>query len=291
MGTWGTSLYANDCTCDVRDTYMKFLQEQLSNDDAYQKTIEKHHEYIGNEDEPLLWFALADAQWRIGRLMPEVKEKALGWIEKGGGLAIWEESKNGGIGWKKTLEKLKIQLASPMPPEKIIKKPVEFIRNPWDIGDIYAYKFHSELSKDIGLFGKYILFQKIADEKWSDGWILSRVQMYDKVFDEVPNLRDLRGVRLLPMDDPNRFPPRGQNDYWPLNMNAVMVRYKKRDYPEKHLTFIGNQPDNADMPRYYKAFSEYWWDGLEEQWLCAYYQAWREYKYEIKDGKSYVRLI
>jgi hypothetical protein len=46
--------------------------------------------------------------------MPEVKEKALMWIAKGGGLSLWAESKNGGAGWKKTLEKLKDILESPM---------------------------------------------------------------------------------------------------------------------------------------------------------------------------------
>lgn len=291
MGTWGTNLYANDCACDVRDTYVKFLQEQLSNEDAYQKTIEIHHEYIGDENEPLLWYALADTQWRLGRLMPEVKEKAFDWIEKNGGIILWQESKNGGAGWRKTLEKVKKQLESPMPPEKKIKKPVEFIRNPWNIGDVYAYQFHSEDSKKRGLFGKYIPFQKIADEEWCDGWILSRVQMYDKVFDELPTLFDLDGVRILPFDNPDRFPPRGQNDYWPLAMSAVMILYKKRDYPEKYLTFIGNQPDTARMSRYCKSKTDYWWDNLEEEWLCLYYHAWSEYTYEEKGGKLHVHLI
>lgn len=34
MGAWGSSLYANDTTCDVRDTYMNFLQEQLSDENV-----------------------------------------------------------------------------------------------------------------------------------------------------------------------------------------------------------------------------------------------------------------
>lgn len=290
MGTWGSSLYANDCTCDVRDSYTKYLKDQLSDDEAYQKTIEQCHEYIGDEDEPLFWYALADTQWRLGRLMPEVKEKALSWIEKSGGITIWEESKNGGAGWKKTLEKLKEQLNSPFPPRKIIKRPVEFIRNPWNIGDIYAYQFHSEVSKNIGLFGKHIPFQKIANEEWCDGWVLSRIQIYDKVFDELPTLTDLDGVRILPFDNPDRFSPRGYSDDFPLCFNAVLVRYKKRDYPERYLTFIGNQPDSANMPHVHINDSIYDWRDLEEQWLCEYYQSWRAYEYKIKNGKSYVRL-
>ena len=83
------------------------------------------------------------------------------------------------------MEKLKTRLESPMPPEKKIRKPEEFIRNPWNIGDIYAYQFHSEKSEQMGLLGKYIPFQKLGDVEWCDGWILSRIQIYDRVFDQV----------------------------------------------------------------------------------------------------------
>ncbi len=76
MGAWGSSLYANDVICDVRDTCIKFLQNQLGNIEVYNLTMETFKEYIDDEDEPLLWYALADTQWNMGRLMPKVKEKA-----------------------------------------------------------------------------------------------------------------------------------------------------------------------------------------------------------------------
>ena len=133
MGVWGTSLYANDCTCDVRDTYMDFLQKQMDKEEAYKRTLEECNQYIGDIDEPFFWYALADTQWRVGRLMPEVKDKAIYWIEKNGGLELWTESKNRGEGWRKTLVKLKERLESPMPPEKRIKSVSPFPRNPWNL--------------------------------------------------------------------------------------------------------------------------------------------------------------
>lgn len=39
MGAWGTGLYANDCALDVKDTYIEFLQKQMSNEEATQKTF------------------------------------------------------------------------------------------------------------------------------------------------------------------------------------------------------------------------------------------------------------
>ena len=110
-----------------------------------------------------------------------------------------------------------------MPPEKVIKRPEEFIRNPWNIGDVYAYKFHSETSKEFGLWGKYIPFQKIGNEEWCEGWILSRVQVYDKVFDEVPLLSDLEQARILPLDRPDGFIIGSRDtDAFPLCLSATI---------------------------------------------------------------------
>lgn len=84
MGAWSSTLYGNDTSCDVRDTYMGYLKEQMSNADAFQQIMQKFEEYMGGEEEPFFWYALADTQWRTGRLLPEVKKKALYWIEQTG---------------------------------------------------------------------------------------------------------------------------------------------------------------------------------------------------------------
>ncbi len=292
MGAWGAGLYANDCTCDVRDTYLRHLRDQFSNDEAYQKTIEEYHEYIGDVDEPLLWYALADTQWRLGRLMPEVKVKALGWITQNGGIAPWGESKNGAA-WKRTLEKLRQELETDMPIEKKIIKPVEFVHNPWNVGDVYVYQFHTDESRDSGLWGKYIPLQKIADEEGYDETYDSRIQIIDKVFDELPTLDDLSGIRILPFDYPDYFLPKGTNDCYPLVLNRVVSRYKRGDYQEKDFTFIGNQPDIAKFPRENSNVASVGWCTFfrEEKWLCEIYKKWRVCKYEIREGKAFVSLI
>lgn len=77
MGTWGTALYANDTSCDVRDTYMKLLQEQLSNEEAYEKILDEYREYIGDEEEPLFWYALAETQWQTGAFNARSKKDSV----------------------------------------------------------------------------------------------------------------------------------------------------------------------------------------------------------------------
>lgn len=279
MGAWGSSLYANDTTCDVRDTYMNFLQEQLSDENVYKKTFEKFQEYIGEEDEPLFWYALADTQWKVGRLMPEVKEEALKWLANSGGLSLWEESKSGGAGWKKTLEKLKNNLESSEPKIKLIKKPVEFDRAPWNIGDVYAYQFHTDIAKERGLFEKYILIQKVVVSDWF-GWLQSIIQVVNKVFDEVPTLRDIDGLPILPLAYPPgyKWMPKSMDDYVPSfdsYLRAVMDYYKKTHYPSKHLTFIGNSP--VPNIRYHRTqYTDLTWSKDEmDDWLGDFYLQWQ----------------
>ena len=86
MGTWNRKLFSNDATCDIRDTYIEFLKKQLTNEEAYKKTYTEFSELFGTDEEPLFWYAMADTQWQLGRLTPEVKEKALSWISRKGGL-------------------------------------------------------------------------------------------------------------------------------------------------------------------------------------------------------------
>lgn len=70
------------------------------------------------------------------------------------------------------------------------------------------------------MYGKYIVFQKIGGEETYAGEFYSRVQIFDKLFEEVPELSDPEGVRLLPVDNPENFPLEGNSDtqLYPLNV-------------------------------------------------------------------------
>ena len=254
MGTWSSSLYGNDTTCDVRDTYMGFLQDQLTNKEAYANTLKKLHELIGNDEEPLLWFALAETQWKVGRLVPEVKDKALEWIKKNGGLEPWLEEGGKGTGWLKTLEKLKQKLESPMPAEKKIKKPEKIDMNPWNLNDVYAFHCIGKMFEGKKVHGKYILVQKIGEGQAWDSYVKEhttamRIHILDKMFDELPHIDDIDGLRILPIDRPDRAniskDYTGRDNYVtkkePIQMNCLFDLYKMSEYPKKHLTFIGNK--------------------------------------------------
>jgi len=275
MGTWGTSLYANDTTCDVRGTYMDILQDQLGNQEAYEKTLEKLREYLSDPDEaPLFWYALADTQWNVGRLIPEVKDKAMEWISRGGGLELYENSKVGNSGWQRTLDKLKAKLDTEQRKEKKISKKLD--QNLWNIGDVYAYQFHTDISKKYGVFGKYMVLQKIGEDPYtSDDDLVMRVHVFDMLFSDIPTMEDLKGVRLLPLD----FLTTTDD----LHMSKWLLLYKKRAYPKNFLTFMCNTPIPANKIRKHILISDGNWDSIERWGL--YFDQWKGIKYEtVEDG-------
>jgi len=229
MGAWGSSLYSNDTACDVREVYMELLREQLTNEEAYQETLERFRDYIGDPDEePLFWFALAETQWKVGRLTSDVKLKALSWIEKGGGITLWKENGNGGAGWQKTLDKLREKLETEQPKEKKVRKPTIINQNPWNMGDVYAYQFNTEESRTHKAYGKYMILQKMGEDPYSsEEDLVMRVHVFDKLFDEVPMLSDLEGVRLLPLGFPI-FKDGSEKLKRELKMSRWLNLYKKR---------------------------------------------------------------
>lgn len=279
MGFWGSSLYANDTTSDVRDSYMNCLMDQMSDQEAYDKIIEKFADYLRHEDEePLVWYALAETQWKVGRLLPEVKEKALYWIERKGGLEPWLDTPSKGKGWLKTLEKLYEKLNSPMPKRKNVRRLAPIDNNLWNINDIYAYQFHKQKAKEQGYAGKYMVIQKIGEgcPPHHDGLFMC-VQIFDKLFDHLPTLEEMEGVRILPIDFPNRL-KHDKDSFW---MSAYWGVFQKSYYPNNHLTFLGNRKIVAN-----NMVCEKLWSWAHIDWaLIEFYDMWREVEYEtIGDG-------
>ena len=119
MGAWGVGLYQDDVTCDIKEDYVNWLKIGYSKEEATEVMLERNLDFLDDEEEAdLFWFALADIEWKYGRLLPEVKKEALKRIESGRDLERWEENGKQYEKRRQVLEKLKEQLNSPQPPEK-----------------------------------------------------------------------------------------------------------------------------------------------------------------------------
>lgn len=290
MGFWGTALYNNDCTCDVKDLYLQFIQTAADEEHTLQNLEELFRDYIGTDEEPLLWYALADTQWHFGRLLPEVREKALYWLQNNGGAEQWHGNAKREQGWAKTMDKLYAELQLPQRRKKKIENPAENQYNPGAPGDLFAYRFHTAQAAQMGCYGKYMLLQKIGEGVNSYDWVCPDFLAFDGLYDEIPDEIHVDELRVLPFDVPERFMPSGRHPDFPkLDMSAVLFLFKKRNSPEKYMHFIGSYPVRS-LPDGCRTSGEFPWDNIEDI-LLAYHSYWKHYTYQLFENESVVTKV
>lgn len=195
MGAWGTKLYEDDLALDVKEEYTEKLKNGLKNEDALGQILEEYKSSIEDSDEaPIFWLALADTMWKLGRLTERVKKEAIKNIKLN--LRYWKQATNTKEyeSRQKELEKLKEKLNSKMPEEvKFIKKSTKEVRKrkyEWNIGDVYAYQLKGEKAKELGLYGKYLIFRKVDDGLYNKKTIGAIVYIQITKSDKLPKTKE-----------------------------------------------------------------------------------------------------
>ncbi len=170
MGAWGPALYSDDIADDVRSEYKDILRKGKTDADALKELLNENREILEDPDDgPVFWFALADTMWKLGRLDPIVKEKALYYLNEGGNLRRWEEENPKFAGKRKAvLDGLREQILAPQPDRKKILIPKVY-HCEWELGGVYAYPFESEIALQKGFQNKVLLIQKVAEGQINPG--------------------------------------------------------------------------------------------------------------------------
>lgn len=290
MGYWGTGLYSNDCTCDVRDSYIRYLGKGYPNEEAWKKTIDCCSQYLGTDEEPLMWYALADTQWKIGRLIPYVKQKAIDWLEKAGGISLWDKNENNVQSWKKVINALMCELNAPQNAEIDVHDLQVSQYNPGNIGDVFAYRFHGREAKNKGYIDKYILMQKVGEiphHTWPDESIPQMI-VYDMLFDRIPEDICLSTIRMLPFSVASTYMPTGRNPHFPmLSFRVSFELYNKRFFPKKYMSFVGSYDIPPSVEQKQLPYSEFFWDRIERT-LISFHSQWQNYGYQLYQHESVV---
>lgn len=297
MGAWGTGLYQNDTSLDVKDEFVDKLHRGKSPEEITAEMIEDYACIMDDAEEaPLFWFALADTQWKRGMLLPEVKEKALFWIDKGGDIALWEEEPRLAAKRKKVIEALKEELLAPQPPRKTYK-PYNLYHCQWQFGDVYAYLLESDLAKEKGLAGKYLLIQKVDEGTWHPGHTIPIV--YVKITQDsalptsVEEYNELEYVQvshsiyeevkwpegMVPAEEvlKREARQREQLDAYGFlpEFRLSLISTSKRVIPKK-LSFVGNfsgaaRPPKEYIPSYKLNLRTLWWKEFEDDMIIRYF--------------------
>ena len=127
MGAWGTGLYQNDLSADVKDDYISKLKAGKTDEEALQEIMEEYREEMEDVDCKYDFFlGLADTLWKKGRLTEELKIKALEMLEEEKTSDRWEGEKLRKER-NRVLDRLKEELNSPMPERKKVRPHKPYI--------------------------------------------------------------------------------------------------------------------------------------------------------------------
>ena len=123
FGSVGTDLFSDDVACDIRDHYRQLLEDSVEDNAATQLTLEKFERYP-EEPDGVAMIAFAVTQLKLGRLEPDVRDRALAIIDAGADLTVWEQENPELLSKRRAvLEKARAQLSGSQPARRRVRPP------------------------------------------------------------------------------------------------------------------------------------------------------------------------
>jgi hypothetical protein len=120
---WGTALFSHHEACDNINYYRQLLEDSVDDSAATRLTLDKFEQYLDEADSVAL-IAFAVTQSKLGRLEPDVRDRALAIIDAGADLAVWEQENPKLLPKRRAvLEKARAQLTGPQPARKRVRPP------------------------------------------------------------------------------------------------------------------------------------------------------------------------
>jgi hypothetical protein len=139
VGAWGTAIFSDDTALDVRDEWREAILGGLSVEDATARLLESFDDHFGEDEntEKVFWIALAAAQFETGRLLAEVRDRALAIIDGGGDVARWREDGDDVAARQRerVLERLAAKLRGPQPKAKRLRRTPS-LSVAFEVGDV-----------------------------------------------------------------------------------------------------------------------------------------------------------
>jgi hypothetical protein len=222
MGTWGPGIFSDDLACDLRDRYRDLIGDGLTGEEATDRLLDEWQAELGDPDVgPVFWLALAATQWKAGRLEERVKAEALRVISTGADLPRWEGPDPSLPKRRRAaLEKLRLQLNSPQPPPRRIRK--RFVNScEWEVGEVLALRL---------LSGQFSLFRVIG--YYADYGGTSPVcEFLDWTGDVIPSPEAVGKLKIRPF-----VPSRAGPDVRPI---MIIGAASAREMPRRRITRLG----------------------------------------------------
>jgi hypothetical protein len=140
VGAWGVGLFQDDTALDIRDSFRELIGDGVGTQEATDRLLQYFNGTFESEEGPAAWIALAVSQWRIGRLLDTVRDRATN-VDLQIDLARWDEPKLRRQR-AKVLEAAQTQILTPQrSPSRI--RPEPRAMSPFAPGDVVSYTTHA----------------------------------------------------------------------------------------------------------------------------------------------------
>lgn len=186
MGAFGYGLFQDDCALDVRDAYKALLAQGVDEPEATRQMLTQWAESVDDPDGgPVFWLALALSQHALGRLDPDVQQRARAVLDGGLGLDRWKEAGPAALRKRQAaLVRVAEALAAPQPPRKALKPPFRDAC-PWPVGTQVAFQLSSR---------RWVVLRVVAVEEHARGQA-PVVELLEGAFETVPVAIEAPSVR------------------------------------------------------------------------------------------------
>lgn len=145
MGTFGVGIFSDDTAADLRADFRDLIGEGFSPEEATSRLYETYgRSFMDPGDEHVFWLALAATQWQLGRLLDDVKQRAIAIIESGENMQWWEEEAGAALAKKRAaaLGRLRARLLTQPPPPRRVRKRI-LDDTDWEVGELISYRLLS----------------------------------------------------------------------------------------------------------------------------------------------------
>ncbi|MED1470486.1 DUF4259 domain-containing protein [Bacillus salipaludis] len=96
MGAWGTGIFDDDTTCDVKDSFIEYLKEGHTPHEATELILEEYLDEFDSEEDldvlSLVYIGLSATQMKKKCLQEQVRKTTIDLIERGADLELWEDA-------------------------------------------------------------------------------------------------------------------------------------------------------------------------------------------------------
>ena len=284
MGYFGSKLFDNDLTLDIKDQLEFGMESKIPISFLISELrLEMHYDELPTEEQHLFWIAASITIWNLGYKNQSVFNKGLVSITK-----LVSDFK-----LSDELESELFEIADKLKqnPPKINRKR-EYYVCPWKIGDVYALPREKDEHESNNINGKYFLLIKRDEYHFRKHvYPIVEVNLADKYKLTEQEINDLDFINVFidkydgfGIDRSDRYmntPNRDEFGYTPETCYEISGN-KISDIPKK-LIYVGNFKDikksdksNYLMEEHKWQYSANFWQHVEEQLIHKYYHYHRD---------------